>query len=170
MVSKALENAINDQISSELYSSNLYLSMAAYCELINLRGFAKFFRTQSDEEREHALKLYDYMITRNAKVKIKAIEMPPSTFSSLANLCQQFYDHEREVTAMINNIYDLAQNENDYPTHVILHWFINEQVEEENTALTILEQVKMAGKDSAAILILDQRVVGEIAEGGGEEA
>ncbi len=165
MLSKSLVDSINEQIKSELYSSNLYLSMSAYSDSLNLTGFAKFFHEQSEEEREHALKLFDYLLDRNAQVEIRAIDEVPSRFSSVEAMCKAFYDHEKVVTSNINDLYHLAQNENDYPTQVILQWFITEQIEEEKTALTLLERVRMAGDDAAALLIID----GELAESEGEE-
>lgn len=158
MISKSLLDSLNEQIKSELYSSNLYLSMSAYCDRLNLLGFAEFFRHQSEEEREHALRIFDYLLDRNESVEVRAIDMPPKDYSSLADLCEQFLNHEREVTGMINNLYHVAQMENDYATQVMLHWFIDEQVEEEKTAQTIWEQVKMAGDNNAAILLLDRQV------------
>lgn len=165
MISKNLQSAINTQIRNEYYSSYLYLSMAAYCESINFTGFAGWLRKQSEEELTHAMRLYDYLIDRDARVVLEAIDQPPSEFGSLLEMFQQVLDHEKEVTSMIHSLYELALSENDHATSVELQWFINEQVEEEKSAIDMVENIKLAGKNSAALLILDQNVSGG-ADGG----
>ena len=158
MISKNLQSAINTQIRNEYYSSYLYLSMAAYCESINFSGFSSWLRKQSEEELTHALRLFDYIIDRDGRVVLDTIDQPPSEFGSLLEMFQQVLDHEKEVTSMINSLYELAVSENDHATAVELQWFINEQVEEEKSAGDIVENIKLAGKNSAALLMLDQRV------------
>jgi ferritin len=159
-----MQAAINEQINRELYSSYLYLSMSAYFENANLQGFARWMRRQSQEETEHAMKLFDYMNDQNARVILQAIEQPPSNFPSLVDVWQSTLDHERHVTAMIHQLYNLALKENDYATQTILHWFITEQIEEEKTASGILDQVKMIGPSGTALFFLD-RHVGKAAAG-----
>ena len=158
MLSKDVEKAINNQIKNEYYSSYIYLSMAAYCESINMQGFAKWMRTQSDEEMKHAMRLFDYVIDRDGRVVLQSIPKPPLDFESLAKIFQQVLDHEREVTSMINKLYELAINDNDHATAVELQWFISEQVEEEKSAKDILEKLKLAGDDPSALLILDHQL------------
>ena len=158
MLSKEVEKAINNQIKNEYYSSYIYLSMAAYCESINMQGFAKWMRTQSDEEMKHAMRLFDYVIDRDGRVVLQSIPKPPLDFESLAKIFQQVLDHEREVTSMINKLYELAINDNDHATAVELQWFISEQVEEEKSAKDILEKLKLAGDDPSALLILDHQL------------
>lgn len=160
MISKNLQSAINTQIRNEYYSSYLYLSMSAYCESLNYRGFANWLRKQSEEELTHALRLYDFLIDRDGRVVLDTIDQPPSEFGSLQEMFQQVLDHEKEVTSMINSLYELAISENDHATSVELQWFINEQVEEEKSASDIVDNLKLAGKNSAALLILDQQVSG----------
>ena len=132
--------------------------MSAYCESINLQGFAAWMRRQSREELEHALKIFDYVLDRSGKVTLKAIEQPPSKFSSLLKMFQQVFEHEREVTGMINKLYELAINEGDHATAVEIQWFITEQVEEEKSALNLIEKLKLAGDNSSALLILDRQL------------
>ncbi|MEE9215179.1 MAG: ferritin [Thermodesulfobacteriota bacterium] len=158
MLSKEVEKAINNQIKNEYYSSYIYLSMAAYCESINMQGFAKWMRTQSNEEMKHAMRLFDYVIDRDGRVVLQSIPKPPLDFESLAKIFQQVLDHEREVTSMINKLYELAINDNDHATSVELQWFISEQVEEEKSAKDILEKLKLAGDDPSALLILDHQL------------
>lgn len=160
MLSKDVQDAINTQIRNEYYSSYLYLSMSAYCESLNFSGFATWLRRQSNEELEHAMRLYDYIIDREGRVILESIDKPPSEFGTLTEIFQQVLEHEKEVTGMINQLYELASSENDHATAVELQWFIKEQVEEEKSATDILENVKLAGDDSAALLILDKQVAG----------
>jgi len=155
MLSKEIQDALNNQIKNEYFASYTYLSMAAHCESINLRGFAKWLRKQSSEELEHAMRLFDYVIDRDGQVILQAIEKPQSKYKSLSDMFQQVLDHEREVTGMINKLYEKAINENDHATAVELHWFIHEQVEEEKNATEILDKLKFAGDNSSAILLLD---------------
>ena len=158
MLSKDIEAAINSQIRNEYYSSYLYLSMAAYCETLNYSGFANWLRTQSEEELEHAMRLFNYIIDRDARVTLEAIDQPPSEFGTLLEMFQQVLDHEKEVTSMINQLYELALSENDHATSVELQWFIAEQVEEEKSSTDMVENLKLAGDDSAALLILDRQL------------
>ncbi|MGH7902153.1 MAG: ferritin [Thermodesulfobacteriota bacterium] len=158
MISKEMQEALNNQISNEYFSSYTYLSMSAYCESINMQGFAAWLRRQSKEELEHALKIFDYVLDRNGKVNLKAIEQPPSKFSSLLKMFQQAFEHEREVTGMINKLYELALNEGDHATAVQMQWFITEQVEEEKNALNLVEKLRLAGENGSALLILDRQL------------
>ena len=158
MISQNLQSAINTQIRNEYYSSYLYLSMAAYCESINFTGFASWLRKQSEEELAHAMRLYDFLIDRDGRVVLESIDQPPSEFGSLQEIFQQVLDHEKEVTTMINKLYELALSEGDHATSVELHWFIQEQVEEEKSANDMVENLKLAGNNGAALLILDQNV------------
>jgi len=158
MLSEAIQDALNAQIKSEIYSSYLYLSMSAYCEFINLQGFAHWMKVQSQEEYGHALKLFEYINDRNGHVLLQAIEQPPADFATPLTIFQQVLEHEQEVTAKINKLYELAIKENDYPTQVMLQWFINEQVEEEKNASQIIEQLKMIGDHPAGLIMLDRHL------------
>ena len=161
MISKDLQEAINTQIRNEYYSSYLYLSMAAYCDSLNFQGFAGWLRKQSEEELTHAMRLFDFLLDRDGRVVLDSIDQPPSEFGSLLEMFQQVLDHEKEVTSMINNLYESAVAENDHATAVELQWFIQEQVEEEKSASDMVENLKLAGKNSAALLILDRQVTSE---------
>ncbi len=158
MLSDEVGDAINNQIKNEYYSSYLYLSMAAHCETINMQGFASWLRQQSQEELAHAMRLFDFVIDREGRVVLHAIDKPPVDFGSLVEMFQSVYEHEREVTGMINSLYELAINENDHATTVELQWFIREQVEEEKSAKDILDKLELAGDSSSALLILDRQL------------
>lgn len=158
MLSRKIENALNEQIKYEYYSSYMYLAMSAYCDSLNMPGFATWMRKQSDEEMAHALKLFDYVLTRDGNIKLKSIPEPAQKYSSLEKIFKQVYEHETEVTGMINKLYELASKENDHATCVELQWFITEQVEEERTSKDIWEKLKLAGNNSSALLILDREL------------
>ena len=148
--------ALNEQIKHELYSSYLYLSMASYFENIPLEGFYKWFRKQAEEEREHAMKIYDYILDRNLHVDLQAIDKPIVKFESIEEIFKLALEHEKKVTKWIYQIYELAINEKDHATHVFLQWFITEQVEEEKNAQDNLDQIQLIGDDKAALLVIDQ--------------
>ena len=167
MLSQRLQDAINGQIQHEFYSAYLYLSMSAHFEAMHLPGCARWMRLQSQEEASHAMKLFDFVLEREGRVALQAIEPPPSKFKSPLNVFQQALEHERKVTGMIHRLYELAAKENDYATQVMLQWFIQEQVEEERTANDIVEQLKMIGDQAAALFILDKDLG---ARGAGEKA
>jgi ferritin len=158
MISKAMQDAINDQINKELYSSYLYLSMAAYFENKNLPGFAHWMRIQEGEEREHAMKFFDFMIDRGAQVLLAPIAAPESDWKSSLGLFKQVAQHEAAVTASINALYELALKEKDYPAQVMLQWFITEQVEEEKNAGEIVQQLELVEARGTAVLMLDHQL------------
>lgn len=158
MLSQKLEDAINRQINAEISSAYLYLSMSAYFEASNLDGFARWMREQHREETEHALKFFDFLVDREARVVLHPIAQPPVEFDSTQAVMQQTLEHERQVTAAIHRLYSQAVKENDYPLQVMLHWFIDEQVEEEKVASQIVEQLKLLGDDRAGLLLLDARL------------
>lgn len=158
MLSKEIQDALNDQIKNEYFASYTYLSMAAHCESINMRGFASWLRKQSEEELGHAMRLFDYVIDRDGHVLLQSIDKPQSKFKSLTEMFQQVLDHEREVTGMINKLYEKSISENDHATAVELQWFIQEQVEEEKNATEILDKLKFAGENSSALLLLDDQL------------
>ncbi len=164
MLSKTVQDTINDQISHELYSAHLYLSMSAYFESNNLPGMAKWMRVQSGEEATHAMKFFDYVIDRGGRALMTAIDQPPTEFESPLDVFSKALEHERKVTGLINNLYALALKENDYPTQVLLQWFITEQVEEEKNASLIVEQLKRIGPSGGGLVHFD-RQLGKRGEG-----
>ena len=155
MLNKTIQDALNDQITQEFASAYLYLSMSAHCDSVNLPGFAHWMRLQYQEELMHALKLFDFVSDRGGHVVLQAIAQPPADFESPLDLFQQALEHERAISARINQLYALAVKENDYPTQAHLQWFITEQVEEEKNASQIVEQLKMSGGNGTALLMLD---------------
>ncbi len=166
MLSATLERALNDQMNSEIYSAHLYLSMAAYFESENLKGFAHWMKVQHQEEISHAMRIFDYVNDRSGHVVAQAIDQPPSEFESTQSVMESALAHERQVTAMIEELYREAQAQKDYATHVLLEWFIEEQVEEEKSVIEIIESLKLIGNDGTGLLILD----GRLAERAADEA
>lgn len=159
MISKKMQDAINDQIAAEFYSAYLYLSMSAYCYGINLKGFAHWLKVQSNEETNHGMKLYNHILDRGGKITLQNIKEPPVNFKSPLDIFEQTYEHEKKITNLINKLYELASKENDYPAQVALQWFINEQVEEEANSLEILDRLKLIGeKASGSLLYIDKEL------------
>jgi ferritin len=158
MLSKKLQDALNDQITNELYSAYVYLAMSAHLTGANLPGFARWMRLQSQEEYSHAMKIYDFVLQRGGRVVLKPIDQPPAQYKSPLDVFQQALKHEQKVTGLINRLYELAIKENDYPTQIMLQWFITEQVEEEHAAGDVEEQLKMIGNEPTALFLLDQQL------------
>lgn len=156
MLSKKLQDAINEQIKNELYSGYLYLAMSAYFEASNLPGFARWMRLQAAEEQEHALKFFDYVHDRGSRVTLKAIDQPPMDWDSPLAVFEDTLEHERKVTGLINKLYELALEGNDYPAQAMLQWFIEEQVEEEKNAEQIVATLKMVGEKGQALVMMDR--------------
>lgn len=158
MISAALQKAINEQINKELFSSYLYLSMAAYFEDQNLPGFAKWMYVQEGEEREHGKKFYEYLVDRGAKVELKAITAPATTWKSSLDVFKEVQKHEAFVTASINSLYELALSEKDYASQIMLQWFITEQIEEEKNAAEIVQKLELIESKGTAVLMLDHEL------------
>lgn len=158
MISKAMQDAINEQINKEMFSSYLYLSMAAYFETENLPGFGNWLRIQATEENEHAMKFYNHLLERGGKVELKAIAAPKASWASAMEAVSEVLTHEQHVTKSIHDLYEVALKEKDYAAQVMLHWFINEQVEEEANASAILDSMKRIEAHDTAILMLDHRL------------
>ena len=155
MIGKAMQDAMNEQINKELFSAYLYLSMAAYFEEKNLAGFANWMRVQADEEREHGMKFYNFILECGGKVTLKAIDAPKTEWTGNLEVFEEVAAHEAKVTASINALYELALKEKDYPAQVMLQWFINEQVEEEKNAAENVANLKLIEERGTAVLMLD---------------
>jgi ferritin len=158
MISKTMQDSINEQINKELFSSYLYLSMAAFFEEKSLPGFAKWMRVQAGEEREHAMKFYQHLVDRGGRVLLKAIAAPETDWSSNLALFQEAQAHEAKVTKSIYDLYEQAVSEKDFPAQVLLQWFITEQVEEEKNAADIVAQLELIDARGTAVLMLDHRL------------
>jgi ferritin len=173
MLEKKMEEALNRQLNAELYSSYLYLSMAAYFLSRNLPGFANWMRVQAQEELVHGMKFYDYVAERGGRIALANIEGPPTEWESPEAVFGNVYEHEQKVTGLINELVNLAIQEKDHASNNFLQWFVSEQVEEEASACDVLEKVKLVGGSPNALLLLDrelgQRVFTPPASGKGDE-
>ena len=160
MFNKKIETAINDQINAELWSAYLYLSMSAYCYDNGYNGVANWYQVQFKEEQDHAMILFNYVISRGGRVTLKPIEAVPTQWDSLLNSFEETLKHERIVTGLINDLYTLALQESDYATQSMLKWFIDEQVEEEETALDIINNLKMIKDNGYGLYMPDKELSG----------
>ncbi len=158
MISTTMQESINEQINKEMFSSYLYLSMAAYFEEKSLPGFAKWMHIQAKEEREHAMKFYEHLVDRGGRVLLKAIPAPTTKWASDLNVFQEAQAHEAKVTQSIYNLYEQALSEKDFPAQILLQWFITEQVEEEKNASEIVHQLEMIEAHATAVLMLDKQL------------
>ncbi len=158
MISKTMQDALNVHIEEEMYSSNLYLAMAAYCESLNFKGFSHWMRVQAKEEYLHAMKIFDYMIDRGGRVQIHAVAEPPADYKSPRDVFDKTLAHEKDVTKKIDKLYEIALQEKDYATQNFLQWFISEQVEEEARVSEYCEKLKMIGDSSNAIFWIDKEL------------
>jgi ferritin len=164
MLSKTIQNALNEQINKEFYSGYLYLAMSTSCAEMNLPGFAHWLRLQSDEENRHAMKIYGYVHQHGNHVELLAIDKPVFKFKTPKDIFAHVLEHERKVTGMIKKLYELALKEDDYPTQIFLQWFITEQVEEERNAVDIIEKLKMIGDQAPPLIMLDRELGSRVAD------
>lgn len=155
-LSKRMEEALNKQINAEAFSGYLYMSMSAYFAAKNLMGFASWMKVQAQEETFHANKFYNYIIERGGRVNLTAIEGPRTEWESATDVFEATLEHERLVTSLINDLVTIAREENDRASEVFLHWFVNEQVEEEATADEWLGKVKMVESNPGALYFVDR--------------
>jgi len=155
---ESVEKALNNQINAELQSAYLYLSMSAYFESINLKGFANWMRIQAQEEVGHAMRFFKFIFDRNGKVKLLSIDEPEGSWKSPLDAFENVYSHEQKVTGLINGLVDLAKKENDHATENFLQWFIGEQVEEEASALEIVEKLRFIKDSANGLLRLDSEL------------
>lgn len=160
MLSKKIEEALNAQINAEFWSAYLYLSMSANFAAKDLPGFANWFEVQFKEEQDHAMIFTKYILSRGGKVTLAPIAEVRTDWDTPLEAYQDTYTHEQEVTAMINNLYALATAENDYATQSMLKWFIDEQVEEEETALALTGSLKMIKDNGFGLYMLDKELGG----------
>lgn len=164
MITEELRQAINEQIKYELYSAYMYLAMSADCADRNLMGFAHWMSLQAQEEVEHAMRFYNFVLERGGRVELHAIDKPPFEFGSPLEIMEKSLEHERFVTSRIDALYDQAQAENDRAAQVMLQWFITEQVEEEASIDEIVQRMKMFGEDGTVLFMLDRELAGRAPE------
>ncbi len=155
MLNPEIQDAFNEQINAEFSSAYLYLSMAAHFEAQSLEGMASWMRVQAQEETGHAMKFFNFINERDGRVTLTQIERPKTEWKSTPEVFQDAYAHEQKITGMINELSNLAASSKDHAAHNFLEWFVAEQVEEESTVRTIVDQLKLVGDDGVGQFILD---------------
>lgn len=169
MLKKTIAKKLNGQLGEELYSSYLYLAMAAYFEEINLPGFAHWMKLQAQEELGHVMRLFDYINDRRSRVNLGPVKGPQKEWDSPLDAMEAAYKHECLVSGKINECVTLALKENDHSTNAFLQWFVAEQVEEEATSDEIVQKLTRIGDSSSGLYLLDselsQRTVNLSAQG-----
>lgn len=158
MINEKMEKAFNDQINKELYSEYLYLSMKAYFERFNLKGFVNWFDVQVQEEHAHAMGMFDYVHERGGEVELEAIDKPETKWDSPLACFEQVLTHEEFVTSRINALMDIAEEVEDRAALSFLNWYLKEQVEEEASVGGVLATLKLIGDDKKALLMLDKEL------------
>lgn len=158
MISKKLQDALNEQLNREFYSEYLYLSMVAYCRSIDLNGIANFFHIQCQEEHAHAMKIFNFLLDRDGKVVLSPIDAVPTKYKSVIEVFEKTLDGERYVSRCIDGLLDMATKENDHAVTSFLKWFVDEQVEEEAMATNILGRLKLIGGQGHGLLMIDSEL------------
>jgi len=162
MLSAKMLAALNEQLNKEIYSAYLYLSMSAYSTHIGLKGFANWFMVQYQEEMMHAMKFYNYINDQGGRVKLMAIDAPPTEFESPLDMFEKTLKHEQFVTKRINDLVDLSIKEKDHVTSIFLQWYVTEQIEEEANDNDIIAKLKLVGKKGDALLMLDKELAARV--------
>ncbi|HAH33103.1 MAG TPA: ferritin [Elusimicrobia bacterium] len=155
-INKKVEEAINKQVNAEFYSAYLYLGMSASCTGMNLKGMANWLYVQAQEEMTHAMKFYRFVLERGGGSKFPAIEGVRADWKTPLEMFTAAYEHEQKVTAMINNIVDIALAERDHATASMLNWFVDEQVEEEANSSEIADKLKLINDSKEGLFMLDK--------------
>jgi len=158
MLNKKIEKAINAQITEEVFSAHIYLSMSSWFETQNLKGFANWMYIQYQEELTHAMKFFKYINERGGQGIIDAIKKPDTDWKNPVLALKETLKHEEFITKKINDLVSLARQEKDYATENMLSWYVTEQVEEEKNATDILNELNMIGESKTALLILDKQL------------
>ena len=158
MVSSKMQEQLSTQINIELFASYSYLSMCAFFQEKHLDGLAHWMRQQAQEELEHAMKIYDFMLSRDVKVDLRPVDAPNGSWGSPMNAFEEALRYEQKSTEAINTLVDLAISDKDHATHIFLEWFVTEQVEEEASIQNILEKLRIVGEDANGLLMLDHKL------------
>ena len=156
MLSKNIEIALNKQIRIEAESSQTYLSMACWAEVSGLEGISQFMFAQSDEERQHMLKLIKYVNERGGHAQITDLKAPKTTYETFKGMFEELYKHEIFVSDSINEVVHITFSEKDYGTHNFLQWYVAEQIEEEATAKSILDKINLIGDYKGGLYLCDR--------------
>ena len=161
MISEKMSKALNEQITKEMFSGYLYMSMSAHSSDVGLDGFANWFMVQYHEEMFHAMRIYQYLMDQGSKVVLAAIEKPQTSWKSAMEMLKATLEHEKTVTASIHSLVGLADEERDYASHIFLDWYVTEQVEEEKNASDIIARLELAGEGKGpGLFMIDKELAG----------
>ncbi len=160
MINKKVEDILNAQINKEFYSAYLYLAMSAYFDEIGLKGFSNWTKVQAREEVDHGMILFDYLIARNGRVEFNQIDIPETNFNEPLQVFEKIYEHEKSVTAAINSVASMSEDECDLATRNFIDWYIAEQVEEEANVYEVIKKLKMFGSDKSILYLIDKELGG----------
>ncbi|MEO6694960.1 MAG: ferritin [Ignavibacteria bacterium] len=158
MLTKKLQDALNEQINKEFFAEYLYLSMSAYLESIEMEGFANYFNVQAQEEHFHAMKMFNFVHDKGGRVILKSLKEPKSEFSSVMNVIEESLEHEKFVTKSINELMDTAIKENDHSVKSFMEWYVDEQVEEEATISKLLAKLRLINGEGFGLLTIDAQM------------
>jgi ferritin len=158
VINSKVQDALNYQLNREMYSAYMYLSMSAYFQSTNLKGFANWMHIQAQEEMVHAMKFYDFIAQRGGRVTLTDIEAPQKEWKSPLDAFENVYQHEQKVTGLIHDLVDLAIAEKDHATNNFLQWFVDEQVEEEESSSEVAEKLKLIGEGTGGLYMLDREL------------
>ncbi|OQY50964.1 MAG: ferritin [Candidatus Parabeggiatoa sp. nov. 2] len=158
MIGKNIAEELNKQVNREFYSAYFYLSMSAYSDFLGLKGFASWFLMKNQEETQHAMRVYKYILDQGAQIALLPIKQPPSTFDSPLAMFEETLAHEQAVTQRFNELVDIAMAEKDHATHIFLQWFITEQIEEEATVSEIINKIKLVGGKGDGLFMIDNQL------------
>ena len=158
MLSKIIEEALNKQIRIEAESSQIYLAMACWAEVKGFEGVANFMYKQSDEEREHMLKLVKFVNERGGHAFVSELKAPDVSFKSIKEMFEMLFEHEVFVSDSINELVHTSLGQKDYSTHNFLQWYVSEQIEEEAMARTILDKINLIGDDKGGLYLFDRDI------------
>ncbi|WP_298474511.1 ferritin [uncultured Maribacter sp.] len=158
MLSEKIEKALNSQIKIEAESSQIYLAMACWAEVKGLEGVAGFMYKQSQEERDHMLKLVKFVNERGGHAQVSELAAPNVTFTSFKEMFEKLLEHEVFVSSSINDLVHTTLGERDYATHNFLQWYVSEQIEEEAVARTILDKINLIGNDKGGLYLFDRDI------------
>ncbi len=158
MICERMEKAFLEQINKELFSEYLYLSMKAYFANLNLNGFVNWMDVQVQEERAHAMGMFDYVLERGGKVELEAINKPQTSWNGPLDVFKAVLAHEQFITSSINALMDVAEETKDRAAMIFLNWYLKEQVEEEANVGNVLAQLELIGDDKNALFALDKEL------------
>ena len=163
MISEKMATAINDQMIREIYSAYLYMSMSNFSSNLGLKGFANWLMVQYHEEMFHAMKMYEYLQSRGCEIKLTQIDEPPAKWESPLDMFEKVLEHERKVTAWINELMEIAIEEKDHASRIFLQWYVTEQIEEEENDNDIIAPLKLIGDNAQGLMMLDKELAARIA-------